>query len=70
MPHSSASWRTRRAELGGLVLTEAGGGLVEQQHRRLGRDGACERDEPALPERQLLGTAVEVLLETELAHDR
>ena len=57
-------------ELGGLVLTESGGGLVEQQHRWLGRDGACERDEPALPERQLLGTAIEVLFETELAHDR
>ena len=57
-------------ELGGLVLTESGGGFVEQQHRWLGRDGACERDEPALPERQLLGTAVEVLFETELADDR
>ena len=55
------------AELLGLAVAEAGGGLVEQQHRRPRRDRARDRHEPSAPVRQLVGPPVEVVHEPELA---
>ncbi len=57
-------------ELGGLVVAETGRRLVEQQDRRLRCDRACDRHEPPSPVGQLVGTPVEIGLETELAHRR
>ena len=42
-------------QLGGLDVAEAGGGLVEQQHDRLGRDGPGDGQQAPLTVRQVLG---------------
>ena len=57
-------------ELGGLAVVEAGSRFVEHQHRGPGGDGPRDGDQSPPPERQLVGPAVEIVLEAELAHRR
>ena len=49
-----------------LGVVEAGRGLVEQQHRRVGGDGSGDGDEAAAAEGELGRQAIEVVLEVEL----
>ena len=41
-------------QLASLLEVEPGRGLVEQQHRRAGGDGPCDRDQPPVSVRQLV----------------
>ena len=55
------------AELGGLLVAEARGRFVEQQHRGLRGHRAGERHEASLAERELFGPTIEIVLEVELS---
>ena len=60
----------QRGELAALGLVEAGGGLVEHDHRRSRRDRARDADQAPASVRQLVRVLVEVRSELELLDRR
>ena len=69
IPRRARHLADRAAELGRFVGVEAGGGLVEQEHRRLGHERAGDADEARDAVRQRRRPHVEHVAEPELLDD-